>query len=142
MQLFSGGQWHSTELRRHNGTDWDLLWPCHFERTVRYALEDYVVFKGYSSVSQISANNIFVGNSDGTLASSCHYSLLFFPLEQMRKDIGSGRPLSAAITMTRANKDSGEDTAYLTIAHSLSGVDPKKSDNTWDKAFTYLYLNE
>ena len=30
LKAYRGGEWQTAELRRFTGTEWELLWPCHF----------------------------------------------------------------------------------------------------------------
>lgn len=136
LKRYVGGEWQSAELRRYTGSEWQLLWPCHFEYSAQYTMEAYAVFN-YQGEKQVQSSYVRVGNSTGTAVNNCHDSLLFFPVEQMRQDMGSGSVVSASLTMTRRKYDS-DLTSYITVGHALSGVDPTATDNIWSQEYTLL----
>lgn len=137
---YAGGEWQSAELSRYNGTGWELLWPCHFEYTRQYSLMDYAVFAD-AGENEVNPGYLTVGNKSAATNTDYSDTLMLFPVEQMRQDIGSGQVISASLTLTRRSKDQGEDTAYVTVGHALSGVDFSVSGNTWDREFTLLRSN-
>lgn len=130
------GEWQSAELYRYTGSEWSLIWPCHFEHSAQYAMEGYAVFKNQGQ-SQVQSSYVRVGNATGTAVSNCHDTLMFFPTEQMKEDLGSGTVTAASLTMTRRTYDS-DLTSYITVGHALTGVDHTTTGNTWSQDYTLL----
>ena len=140
LKARSGSSWQTAELRRYDGTDWELLWPCHFTYTKEYALSSFVVTKGKTPPAQVSGVRLITGNRQTSSASGLYDSLLFFPVEEMAADLTGAQINKAVLTLKRAAKDinDGESTASIMIGCALSGVDPTRTDNTWDRRYTEL----
>lgn len=132
----AGNQWQDAELSRFNGTDWDLIWPCHFTYSARYALEGFLAFMNEGEF-HFPVNYPSVGSSSGSSSGSAYDTLLFFPLDRMRADLSGAVINSASLTLTRRSSG-GETLAYFTVGCSLSGLTLSSSNPSWHRNYTEL----
>lgn len=141
LQLYSGGQWQQAALKRFDGTQWEQLWPCHFSYTAEYSLADFVVMRGRNADQvQVTPEHLIVGCSTTMTSRTLHDSLLFFPMDDMRRDLAGAQILSASLRVSRLPQsgDDGITTADVTVGSTLSGVDPSRTDNSWSRQYTLL----
>lgn len=134
---YVGGQWQSAQLSRYNGSQWELLWPMHFPYTVQYSLSGYVTY-AQKGLDLVTYNYLSVGSTGGYFG--VYYdTLMFFPLEQMRQDIGGALSITdASLTLHRRTNDQGEDRAYITLGSALSGMTAEAPASSWKVEFDEL----
>lgn len=139
LRRFRNGSWQTAELKRYNGEAWETLWPCHYSGTASYPLTGYVVTRRQIDPVQVDKDYLVTGNS-GTGLNSLYDSLLFFDLEQIRSDLAGAQITKAALKLKRvADYNEGtQDITYVKVGCALSGADPLRTDNTWDRSFTLL----
>ncbi len=140
LQGFRNGAWTTAELRRYTGSEWELLWPCHFTYEAHYPLSGYIVTTQKNNPSQISSETLVTGPRATTSSAYIRDSLLFFPMEQMVSDLAGSSILKATLTLKRMPRmaNDGEDTAYVNVGCALTGADPSTTGNTWNRNFTKL----
>lgn len=140
LRAHTGGEWRTAELKRYDGTDWELLWPCHFTYTKQYALSSFVVIRGKSNPKQVSSSVLITGNLQISSSAGLNDSLLFFPVEEMRADLTGAQIKKATLTLKREpySLNGGEPLMNVLIGYARSGVDPTRTNNTWSRNYTKL----